>query len=139
MDCTAAREIILDALLEPLDAAQRQSMEGHLADCETCRRFAAVQQALDARLSVALPAVRVSSGFRKSLKQRMRRDPLSAWPDFLPELAHLGGCSVATGLLVFLLPLPPGSVILAGAAFTTLTLFLQPVVRGTLEGLAGDA
>jgi anti-sigma factor RsiW len=139
MDCQQARESILESLVEPLGAAERQAVELHTTTCETCRSFAEIQRTLDARLAAALPAAVLSAGFRKSLKSRMRRDPGSAWPDFLPDLAHLAGCSVATGVSVFLLPLPAGSVILAGAAFTGLTFFLQAVVRASLDGLEGDA
>src|SRR5207302_9025642 len=127
------------SLVEPLGADQREAMDNHIATCGTCRSFAEIQRVLDARLAAAVPAARLSAGFRTSLKERMRRDPVSAWPDFLPDLAHLAGCSVATLVSVFLLPLPAGPVILAGAAFTGLTFFLQAVVRASLDGLEGDA
>jgi hypothetical protein len=139
MDCQEAQERILEALVEPLGADQRQVMDNHIATCGTCRRFAEIQRVLDARLVAAVPAARLSAGFRTSLRERIQRDPVSAWPDFLPDLAHLAGCSVATGVAVFLLPLPAGSVILAGAALTGLTFFLQAVLRASLDGLEGDA
>ena len=69
----------------------------------------------------------------------MRRDPVPVWPDFLPDLAHLAGCAVATGVAAFVLPVPAASVILAGAAFTGVTYFLQTVLRTSLEWLEGDA
>ena len=133
MDCQKAQESILASLVEPLEAGRREAMENHLAACGACRRFAEVQRALDARLAVAVPAACLSAGFRASLRERIRRDPVSAWPDFLPELAHLAGCSIAVALSVFLLPLPAGNVILAGVAFTGLTYFLQTVLRTSLE------
>jgi hypothetical protein len=139
MDCQEVRESILESLVEPLGAGQRQAMDSHIATCGTCRRFAEIQRVLDARLAAAVPAARLSAGFRKSLRERIRRDPLSAWPDFLPDLAHLAGCSVATGVSVFLLPLPAGPVILAGAALTGLTFFLQAALRASLDGLEEDA
>jgi hypothetical protein len=139
MDCQEAQESILESLVEPLGAGQRQAMDNHIATCGTCRSFAEIQRVLDARLAAAVPTARLSAGFRTSLRERMRRDPVSAWPDFLPDLAHLAGCSVATGVSVFLLPLPAGSVILACAAFTALTFFLQAVLRASLDGLEGDA
>ena len=139
MNCQEAQESILESLVEPLGAEQRQALDSHLKTCGTCRSFAEIQRVLDARLAAAVPAARLSASFRTSLRGRMRRDPVSAWPDFLPDLAHLAGCAVATGVSVFLLPLPAGSVILAGAAFTGLTLFLQAVLRASLDGLEGDA
>ena len=139
MDCQQAQESILESLVEPLGAEQREAMDNHIATCGTCRSFAEIQRVLEARLAAAVPAARLSAGFRTSLKERMRRDPVSAWPDFLPDLAHLAGCSVATGVSVFLLPLPASYVILASAAFTGLTFFLQSVLRASLDGLEGDA
>ena len=139
MDCQEAQESIVASLVEPLAADRRQAMENHVATCEACRRFAEVQRALDARLAAAMPATCLSDAFRASLRERIRRDPAAAWPDFLPELAHLAGCSVAVAVSVSLLPLPPGTVILAGAAFTGATYFLQAVLRTSLEGLEGDA
>jgi hypothetical protein len=138
MDCRKAQESILASLVEPLEAGQHQAMEDHLADCGACRRFAEVQRALDARLAAAVPAACLSAGFRASLRARIRRDPVSAWPDFLPEVAHLAGCSIAVGLAVVLLPLPAGNVILAGVVFTGLTYLLQAVVRTSLEEPEGD-
>src|SRR5213593_488816 len=100
MDCQEAQESILESLVEPLGAERRRAMDNHIATCGTCRSFAEIQLVLDARLAAAVPTVRLSAGFRTSLRKRIRRDPVSAWPDFLPDLAHLAGCSVATGVSV---------------------------------------
>jgi hypothetical protein len=137
MDCQEAQERILEAFVEPLAADQRQVKDTHIATCGTCRSFAELQCVLDARLVAAVPAARLSAGFRTSLRESIRRDPVSAWPDFLPGLAHLAGCSVAAGVAVFLLPLPAGSVILAGAAFTGLTFFLQAGITSFLGRTGG--
>ena len=139
MDCQNAQESMLASLVEPLEAGRRQAMEDHLAVCGVCGRFAEAQRALDARLAAAVPAARLSAGFRTSIRERIGRDPESAWPDFLPELAHLAGCSIAVALSVFLLPLPAGNVILAGVAFTGLTYFLQTGLRTLLEEPWRDA
>src|SRR6266542_3234498 len=139
MNCQEARESILELLVEPIGADRRRAMENHVATCGTCRGFAEMQRVLDARLTAALPAARLSATFRTGLREKIRRDPASAWPDFLPEIAHLAGCAAAIGMSVFLLPLPAGSVILAGAAFAGVTYFLQSVLRTCLEGLEGDA
>src|SRR5260370_28514640 len=137
MDCQEVRESILESLVEPLGAGQRQAMDSHIATCGTCRRFAEIQRVLDARLAAVVPAARLSAGFRKSLRERIRRDPLSAWPDFLPDLAHLTGCSVATGVSVFLLPLPAGPVILAGGGVTGLSVFFFLRTRAMFGGRWG--
>ncbi len=54
----------------------------------------------------------------------MIRDPGLAWPDFLPDLAHLAGCAFAIVLSLFLLPRYAGTVLSAGVAFTAVTYFL---------------
>src|SRR6266478_6574197 len=138
MDCRETQESILESLVEPLGDDRRRAMENHLAICGACRGFAEIQRALDARLVAATPDVRLSADFRRSLREKIRRDSVWAWPDFLPELAHLAGCSVATGVSVFVLPLPAGSVIVAGAVFTVVTYFLQTVLRTSLEELEAD-
>ena len=139
MDCSEVQESILESLVEPLGTDHRLATEDHIAACETCRRFAEIQRKLDVRLAEAKPTTCLSAGFRTSLRKRIRRDLVSAWPDFLPELAHLAGCVVVIGGLVFLLPLPARAVILWGAVFTGLTYFLQTVLRTALDGLEGDA
>lgn len=134
MSCQEVQECILESFAEPLGADRRLATENHLATCETCRGFAEIQRELDARLAAATPPMCLSAGFRRSVKRRIRRELWSAWPDFLPELAHLAGCMVAIGGSVLLLPLPARAVILAGVVFTGLTYLLQTVLRTSLEG-----
>lgn len=135
MDCQQAQGTILESLIEPLDREQSIALERHFANCEICRSFAETQRKLDARLTEAFSGADLSPAFRTQLKARIGRDPVSSWPDFLPDLAHVGGCVAATVVLVFVLPLYSGTVILAGCAFTALTLFLQAVLRGFLDSL----
>ena len=139
MDCQEVRESILESFAEPLGADRRLATEDHIATCETCRSFAEIQRVLDARLAAAMPTTCLNAGFRTSLRKSIRRDLVSAWPDFLPELAHLAGCSIAVALSVILLPLPAGNVILVGVAFTGSTYFLQTALRTSLEEPEGDA
>jgi anti-sigma factor RsiW len=135
VDCQQAQETILEWLIEPLDEEQTMALERHLASCEICRSFAETQRKLDARLAEAFSGADLSPAFRTRLKARIGRDPVSSWPDFLPDLAHVGGCVAATLVLVFVLPLYSGTVILASCAFTALTFFLQAVLRGFLDSL----
>lgn len=133
MDCQYAQESILESLVEPLDPEQSMALERHSAGCVACRSFAETQRTLDARLAHALPPAHLSPAFRTRLKTRIRRDPLSSWPEFLPDLAHLGGCLAALAILEFILPRYSGTVALAGAAFTGLTYFLQAALRSSLD------
>ena len=139
MDCRETQESMLESLVEPIETGRRQAMENHIATCENCRDFAELQHTLDTRLAAALPPACPSADFRAALRKRIRRDPVPVWPDFLPDLAHLAGCALATGVAAFVLPVPAVSVILAGAAFTGVTYFLQTVLRTSLEWLEGDA
>ena len=56
-----------------------------------------------------------------------------AWPEFLPDLAHLVGCGVAVAVSMIVLPLRTDTVLLAGTAFTGATYLLQSAVRMSLE------
>src|SRR5215471_5321571 len=133
MDCQHAQESTLESLVEPFDREQAMALERHFASCEVCRSFAETQRELDARLAEAFPEAHLSPAFRTGLKARIHRDPLSSWPDFLPDLAHLGGCAAALLILEFALPRYSGTVVLASAAFTGLTYFLQAVLRSSLD------
>jgi hypothetical protein len=133
MDCQHAQESILESLIETFDREQGMALERHVASCHVCRSFAETQRKLDARLAEAFPAAHLSSAFRTGLKARIHRDFLSSWPDFLPDLAHLGGCLAALAILEFALPRYSGTIALASAAFTGLTYFLQAILRSSLD------
>jgi predicted anti-sigma-YlaC factor YlaD len=132
VDCTEAKELILDSLAEVRPGAPTPELEIHLAGCEACRSFLATQRSLDMQLSAAIPVPSLSPEFRALLAQRVRRAP-SNGAEFLPDVAHLAGCAGAVALCVTILPFPAGSVMLAGLAFTLVTYFVQTVLRGTLE------
>jgi hypothetical protein len=133
VDCQETQDSILESLVEPLDGERRLALEDHVATCSACSAFSRRQIELDARLAAVAPAARLSSTFRVSLRAAIRRDPASAWPDFLPDVAHLAGCAGGIGLSVFLLPFRPGAVLLAGAALTGATYFFQAVLRSSLD------
>jgi hypothetical protein len=133
MHCHEAQEMILESLVEPLGTEQRMALERHLCTCPTCGVFAEVHLALDTQLAAAVPRARLSPGFRTSLKQKIRNESVSAWPDFLPDLAHLIGCAFATVLLLFVLRGHAATVILAGVLFTAVTYFVQAILRSSSE------
>jgi hypothetical protein len=84
-------------------------------------------------LAEAFQAAHLSPAFRTGLKARIHKDPLSSWPDFLPDLAHLGGCLAALVILEFAFPRYSRTVVLVTVAFTGLTYFLQAVLRSSLD------
>ena len=131
MDCDGVREAILDALVEPLAQARRAAAEAHLAGCPACAEFAQEHRLLDERLDAAILTPQLSPAFRASLKSRMMREADSAWPDSLPDVAHLIGCVFA--VLLSLVVLQPGMAILLGLVFTCVTYFLQAALRSSLD------
>jgi hypothetical protein len=133
MDCQQAQESILESLIERLDAEEGRALERHVADCEACGSFAKVHGRLDAMLAAAVPAARLSPGFRNSLRKQIRRDARSAWPEFLPDVAHLLGCALVIVMSLSFVPLPASRVFFWGLAFTLVTFFLQATVRSYLE------
>jgi predicted anti-sigma-YlaC factor YlaD len=133
MDCQTARELILESLTETGRAVEAPELEVHLAGCKACRGFSDTQFRLDLQLSATISAPALSPAFRTSLAKRVRREPLWAWPEFLPDVAHVAGCMCATALCLALLPFPPAQVTLAALGFTLATYFVQSVIRSSLE------
>lgn len=131
MDCFEAREAILDGVD---DAApdRRHELDAHVSGCPACAAFARAQQVLDARLA-GLPAPELSPTFRTGLKREIRKDEMRALADALPDVVHLGSCSIATILCAMLAPLDAGAVLTAGAAATVITYLLMNLGRHALD------
>jgi hypothetical protein len=129
MDCTEAEQQILESFESPLSHVQHAQLVAHIANCPGCRRFHEFQQQIDRRLQTALQPAAASANWRASVRRTIRRDALSAWPDFLPDVAHLAGCGAGVAASFLLLPWHLRTILLAGAAFTVLTFFLQAILR----------
>lgn len=138
MNCFKAQEQILETLTEGHPLENQLDLKGHVAGCDACQAFLETQISLDRQLTAAMTASALSPAFRASLARRIRREPLTAWPEFLPDFAHVAGCACATAVCVTVLPFPAATVILAGAAFTLVTYFVQTTIRGSLEALESD-
>lgn len=132
MNCEEARQVLMDSLDVSIAAARDPMAESHAASCDACCRFAALQRTLDARLAAAVPRVSLSPGFRSSLRRKLKPHTASAWPDSLPDIAHVVGCALAIALLVLFLPRYSSAVLVAGSAFTAVTYFLQSVLRNAV-------
>jgi hypothetical protein len=133
MDCQKAQEEILDSLAETRPVAKTPDLETHLAGCHVCRSLSETQVMLDLQLSAAISAPALSPAFRKTLMKRVGGEPLSVWPAFLPDLAHIAWCVCATALCLVTLPFPAGPIMLSSLAFTLATYFVQSVLQGSLE------
>src|SRR5437899_3307326 len=138
MACQKAQEQILESLAETRPGTYTPDLETHLAGCEACRSFAETQFKLDLQLSAAISAPPLNTTFRTSLAKKLRREPLSVWPQFLPGVAHAVGCCCATALCLSTLPFAAGQVMLAGLAFALVTYFVQAVLQGSLEAWEED-
>jgi hypothetical protein len=133
MTCEQACQTILKSFDGPIRVELHFAMDNHVATCDACRRFADVQQMIDARLTKALPPVSLSDGFRNALRQKIA-DPIApGWPESLPDIAHLAGCASGIILLLLVLPKYSSMILMAGSGFTVITYFLQAVLRSSLE------
>jgi hypothetical protein len=138
MNCKEAQEQMLESLAEAHPGAATPGLEAHLAGCEDCRSFRATQLLLDRELTAAISIPTLHPALRAAVLDKIRREPLPVWPEFLPDVAHLAGCVCATAVCLSLLPLPAGTVLLAGLAFTATTYVLQTAIGGSLEGWEED-
>jgi predicted anti-sigma-YlaC factor YlaD len=133
MNCEQARQTILESFDGPIRAELHHAIDNHVATCEACRRFAEVQQMLDARLTEALPPAYLGARFRTSLRRKLAEPATPRWSESLPDVAHLGGCAAGIIVLLFLMPKYASTVLLDGAGVTAVTYFLQAVLRRLLE------
>ena len=135
MDCQSVQHLFLESLLEPLPEPECEALDRHLTTCAACRQFVALQQMLDSRLPNAIPAGSLSPWFRQALKARICSGPENPWSDWLPDVADVAGCALATLVVATLLPQHIREVLLGGAAFTGITWFLQTFLRGPFEAI----
>jgi predicted anti-sigma-YlaC factor YlaD len=133
MDCTQAQDRILDELDGLREAPGRQELQQHLAECEPCRSFAALQRGLDAELRASIPVPGPDAGFRRALYERLAtRQP---WPEWLPGLAYLVGAAAATIASVAVLPFPVSSTWWIGGALAGLGLLAHSIAASVLSEL----
>ena len=135
MNCQQAQELILDAFEVQLSAEEQRKMESHVAACVNCSSFAQTQKTLERRLEAAIRAPELSPAFRSGLRQRIRSEPLTVWPDSMPDIVHLASCGAVTVACAALLPFPAVSVLAIGVVSTGVTYLFQSAVRGLLEEL----
>ena len=133
MDCREAQEQILESLAESQPGEVATGLERHLSGCDACRSFLEAQRNLDLQLSRAISAPPLSPRFRQSVMADLRREPYYAWPESLPDKAHLAGCLCAIALSIWILPFSAGSMLSIGLVFTLATFFIHSVVWSALE------
>jgi len=134
MNCEETRHLLLSSLDAPVVRQSDALLQAHLGECEACRRFDTLHRQLDARLADALPVLPLSAEFRSALREKLpRHSAQERWSDSLPDIAHLAGCALATLCLLALIPRHSSAVLAAAVGFTTITFFLQAVLRSFLQ------
>jgi hypothetical protein len=120
-----------DAILDSVGQWYASAVQHHLSGCAECRQFDNIQRNLHERFTGS-PAYS-SSRLRLALKERLARERNFAWPDFLPDVAHLAGCALATAGSLFVLPWSASSIVTVGAALTVITYLLQSALRDAMQ------
>jgi predicted anti-sigma-YlaC factor YlaD len=133
MDCHEAQELVLESLDAAVPAGTNPELVSHLAACSECRSFAEMQQALDLRLTASMPAPALPHAFRSELRRRIGRDPMRAWPEWLPDAVHFASCGAATLVCALALPYPGATTLAIGGAVTGATWLLRAFYQGSLE------
>lgn len=133
MHCHEARELILESLDGAVPAGVDADLAAHLAACSECHGFAAMQEALDFRLAASMPSSELPPAFRPELRRRAGRDPLRAWPEWLPDAVHFASCGAATLVCALMLPYPAATTLAIGGAVTGATWLLRAMYQGSLE------
>ena len=136
MDCTTARDAIVDALTER--AADTPEVLAHLTTCDACTRFASRQRALDARLTSVLVAPALSASFRSTLRTRMRAERRRAWLDVSPDIVHFVSCGVATAICAALAPADMRVVVGVGVTAALIAYVPLAALRTSLDDADAD-
>ena len=75
MDCTETRNHLLDSQRGTVTGELRARVDSHLAECDACRQEDAAERQLSAVLQDRLPRPRAPEALRRSIEQRLMREP----------------------------------------------------------------
>lgn len=131
MDCTTARDAIVDALTAQV--ADTPEVLAHLASCSECARFASGQRALDARLASVLVAPPLSTSFRSTLFARMRAERRQRWLDAAPDIVHFVSCGAAIAVAAALAPAHMAMTVSLGVTGALAAYVALATLRSSLE------
>ena len=133
MDCYEMQERIFEGLEGTLPSDEKEQLERHLSACSRCAQFAAFHRQLDVRLQEETVPPQLSPSFRVVLHARMAQVRREPWPDWLPDVAHVGGSAIAIGSCALLLPLPVSVTLGVGTVAALIAYAFQTLIVGTLE------
>src|ERR1700722_16275548 len=103
MDCTEARDHLVDHRRGALPADVAARVSSHLGECEACRREDAADRELSSALEARLPKLRAPESLRRSIEGRVAREGqgtgrrFRAWP--VASLAAAAAVAAAVLLL----------------------------------------
>jgi anti-sigma factor RsiW len=133
MDCERVQEEILESLIEPCSAAVQAIVDAHLITCSRCAAFAARQARVDEGLRAALVPPGLNRRLRAVIRERIRLEPSSAWPDMLPDAVHFASCGVVTVVSLVFLPFSPSVVLSTAAVVTMISHAVLTAVEGAWD------
>jgi hypothetical protein len=132
MNCRDAEELIL----ESLDRAQPPTgaeFLAHMATCPDCKEFHRIQSTLDASLASHFAAPELTADFSDRLQALIAAEKRRALWEALPDVLPIAAGAIATGLCIWLSPLPVRLVATGGLAFTAAAVMAQAVFRALLD------
>lgn len=109
MDCTEARNLLLDRRRGTLADETRAEVARHLATCEACRHEDAADRELSKALEERLPRRRAPAGLRSAIESRVvqpaKKAPSILWR-VVPAAAVTGALGFAAATALFLTRAP---------------------------------
>jgi anti-sigma factor RsiW len=133
MDCRETQNRLLECVDNEPPFLENSHLQQHISECSECKQYAALLREFDLRLREEIVAPQLSSGFRARLRGEMSNRRKEAWPDWLPDVAHLAGSGLAVGCCAVLLPFPVPVILGAGALSAFLAYSLQTLLVSNLE------
>ena len=133
MNCREFEDWILESLDLRLDGRREGLLAEHVSQCDSCRRFQAVQHALDRGLVEHCVTPPLDAGLSAAVRHRAARESRGAIWDLAPDLLHLGGGAVCTLVTSWLLPGSSTMVLGVGLGLTVLTYLPYTFFRGAIE------
>jgi hypothetical protein len=112
MTCEETQEWLLEF------GAPGAAVDGHLSDCETCRRFLEFQSSLDEQLRRGYSVPPLDHRFRAAIHARIRTEKRRRFWDFVPQLLALSAALIMSGVCALLVPKLAGLAFVAALALS---------------------
>ncbi len=138
MNCRDAQERILESFDAKLRAAEfrdedKSGLAKHLAGCQECTRFAALQSQLDLQLQEQITSPLLSPHFRAAVLAKAAGQEHDLSADWLPDAAYFASSAAGLALSVVLLPFAASTILMTGALVVGGAYLLQTFVSSVLQ------